>query len=56
MLLADDAFLNQYFIKSAVQNMLDDHHSGKWNHGERIWSLLFLETWGKSQAGEALAG
>jgi asparagine synthase (glutamine-hydrolysing) len=49
MLLAEDAFCSRYFKPSAIENMLRDHHTGKWNHGERIWSLLFLETWGKSQ-------
>ena len=50
MLLAGDAFCHQYFEPSALERILTEHDSGHWNHGDRIWSLLFFEMWGKSQS------
>ncbi len=28
-----------------LEQLLTEHVSGAWNHGDRIWSLLFLEMW-----------
>lgn len=44
-LLSGDAFVASYFRRSAIERLLAEHVSGDWNHGDRIWSLLFLERW-----------
>ncbi len=46
-LLASDATCHQFLSPNAIERMLDDHHHGQWNHGGRIWSLLFFERWGQ---------
>ena len=45
MLLSEKALDRGYFRRSAIEQLLDEHQSGTWNHGDRIWSLLFLECW-----------
>ncbi len=34
-----------YFKKETVQQLLDEHISGKIDHGYRLWILLNLELW-----------
>ena len=34
-----------YLCPCAIRTILDEHEQGLWNHGDRIWSLLFLELW-----------
>lgn len=46
-LLASDAFCHAFFEPVAISRMLEEHQAGTWRHGDRIWSLLFLEVWGK---------
>jgi asparagine synthase (glutamine-hydrolysing) len=36
-----------YFEREAIQRMLDEHVSEKYDHSYRIWALLFLELWHK---------
>ncbi|MCQ9208240.1 MAG: asparagine synthase (glutamine-hydrolyzing) [Omnitrophica bacterium] len=36
-----------YFRKERIKALLDEHCSGRFNHGARIWSLLNLEVWHK---------
>lgn len=36
-----------YFKEEAVKRILDEHVSGKFDHGHRIWSLIVLEQWHK---------
>ena len=44
--LLDSSALNRgFFRREAVQRIVDEHVSGRWNHGERIWALLCLELW-----------
>ncbi|OGS22588.1 MAG: asparagine synthase (glutamine-hydrolyzing) [Elusimicrobia bacterium RIFOXYA2_FULL_39_19] len=46
--LLDSKSLNRgYFDKKEVSNLLEDHISGKSDHGYRIWALLMLELWHK---------
>lgn len=45
-----DAFVLTYVRRDAIENMLQQHMSGYMNHGERLWSLLFLERWGRNTA------
>ena len=45
ILMSEKCINREYFKKESVKNMLDEHMSGKVNHGSRIWSLLNLELW-----------
>ncbi|TWU29157.1 asparagine synthase (glutamine-hydrolyzing) [Novipirellula artificiosorum] len=48
MLMSSDAFCHSFFEPSAVESILHEHQAGHWGHGDRIWSLLFLELWGRN--------
>ncbi len=39
-----------YFKPKAVEGILDDHASGKRDHGAKLWSLLMLELWHREHA------
>jgi len=49
--LADDFFLSEtslargYFRRDSLEVLLEEHRSGRWNHGNRLWSLVCLEAW-----------
>jgi asparagine synthase (glutamine-hydrolysing) len=44
--LLDPATLSRgYFHPAAVQRLVDDHLSGVFDHGFRLWSLLVFELW-----------
>lgn len=45
VLLSQESINRGYFKKEAIKKLLDQHASGKFNHGERIWALLNLELW-----------
>jgi len=34
-----------YFNYTYVENLIEEHISGQYNHGRRLWSLLCLELW-----------
>jgi asparagine synthase (glutamine-hydrolysing) len=34
-----------YFVPQHVQQLLDDHTTGRADHGQRLWALLVLELW-----------
>ena len=34
-----------YFRPEALEKLFDEHASGRWNHGDRIWALICLEHW-----------
>src|SRR5207244_4633006 len=34
-----------HFRPEAVQQLVSEHVSGKWDHSYRLWSLLLLELW-----------
>jgi asparagine synthase (glutamine-hydrolysing) len=44
-LLSRNATSRPYFQTENVRELLDQHESGRWNHGDRIWSLLCFEQW-----------
>lgn len=45
ILMSDRCLGRNYFKKSGVKNVLDNHVRGRVNNGARIWNLLNLELW-----------
>ncbi len=45
ILLAEKSLSRGYFRPAAIRQLLEEHTSGRWNHGDRIWTLLCLELW-----------
>jgi asparagine synthase (glutamine-hydrolysing) len=45
--LADDVLASDrgWFRAEVVQRLLSEHHSGRADHGHRLWCLLMLELW-----------
>jgi asparagine synthase (glutamine-hydrolysing) len=40
-----------YFRPEAVTRLWDEHQAGRFNHGYRLWALLFLELWQREWCG-----
>lgn len=47
IVLSDRAVGRGYFRKEALENIYNEHVSGKRDHGYRMWALLMLELWHK---------
>jgi asparagine synthase (glutamine-hydrolysing) len=45
VLLSDSAAARNIFRRDYVQQLLDEHASGQYNHQYRLWTLLMLELW-----------
>jgi asparagine synthase (glutamine-hydrolysing) len=45
--LLDNGLLSERLRPAAVQQLLDEHHSGRLNHGKKIWALLILAVWSR---------
>ena len=45
VILSERAIARGYFKKEAINKILDEHTSGKWNWQNHIWNLLMLELW-----------
>jgi asparagine synthase (glutamine-hydrolysing) len=45
VLLGEAALSRGIFEPAAVRRLLDDHRSGRAEHGQRIWLLFMLELW-----------
>ncbi|MBN1494083.1 MAG: asparagine synthetase B, partial [Candidatus Omnitrophica bacterium] len=45
MLLDRDAFGSQYFNCAYIENMVNEHVTGRWNHDRSLWTLVALELW-----------
>jgi asparagine synthase (glutamine-hydrolysing) len=43
--LLDNHFLSEYFRPKAIQRLLEQHDSGRINHGKRLWALLIYALW-----------
>ncbi|MDD5688003.1 MAG: asparagine synthase (glutamine-hydrolyzing) [Elusimicrobia bacterium] len=43
--LSSKAISRGYFRKESLEQLFDEHISGKRNHGYRMWALLILEIW-----------
>jgi asparagine synthase (glutamine-hydrolysing) len=37
--------LNEWFKATAIQQMLDEHKTGRINHGKRLLALLMFTLW-----------
>jgi len=44
-LLDPHALRRGYFHEAALRRLIDEHQSGKRDHGHRLWSLLTFEIW-----------
>jgi asparagine synthase (glutamine-hydrolysing) len=44
-LLSDASLARGYFYREGLEAVLDEHRSMRWNHGNRLWSLICLEAW-----------
>jgi len=43
--LVDNRSLEEWFRPQAVRQLLDEHDSGRFNHGKRLWALLMFAVW-----------
>ena len=50
-LLSTNAFSSQFFSRDAMTALLSDQASGTERNGDQLWSLLFLELWGRQNFG-----
>ena len=44
-LFAQDAATRNILRPDALRSLVDEHQSGRSDHGQRLWALLFLELW-----------
>jgi asparagine synthase (glutamine-hydrolysing) len=40
--------LTNWFRQSAIQRLVDEHESGRANHGKKLWALLIFTVWSKT--------
>jgi len=45
MLLSQETLRRGYFHESVLRRLIEEHQSGKRDHGHRLWALLTLEIW-----------
>lgn len=45
LLLSGPSSQRGYFRNGFIRSLLNQHMSGNWNHGDRIWNLICLEQW-----------
>ena len=45
LVLSEKAISREYFKKEAIEQIFNEHLSGKRDHGYRMWALLMLELW-----------
>lgn len=45
LLFRSGAFCQQYFEPQAMQTLWEAHQQQRFDHSERLWSLVMLETW-----------
>jgi asparagine synthase (glutamine-hydrolysing) len=43
--LLDNRSLSVWFRQAEVQRLLNEHDSGKFNHGKKLWALLIFSVW-----------
>lgn len=47
-LLDKDSFCGDHVNLSYVSHLLELNREGRWDYGDRIWALQFLEAWGRT--------
>lgn len=47
LLVENESSLNQWFDKNAMNTLLEEHRSGRMDHGKRIYALTMLALWQK---------
>jgi len=45
LLLSSETKLLQYFIKSRIEQLIEEHNSNKYDHHKTLWQLVVLEEW-----------
>jgi asparagine synthase (glutamine-hydrolysing) len=45
VLLDPSSLRRGFFRPASIEALIEEHHSGRWNHGERLWALLYFELW-----------
>jgi len=45
--LIADPSLTKWFRQAVIQRLIDEHESGRANHGKKLWALLILVVWWK---------
>jgi len=43
--LLDNRTMSRWFNPAGIQQLLDQHDSGKFNHGKKLWALVILAVW-----------
>ncbi len=43
--LLNNPALNEWFRPAAIEQLLNEHESGRVNHGKRLWALLMFALW-----------
>ena len=49
-LFASDSFARGHFNMAVVQRLVDEHESRRVDHSQRLYALLMLELWAKTQS------
>lgn len=49
MLLADGSPLHKWFDRAALNNLIEEHQSGRADHGKRLYALAMLGVWADAQ-------
>jgi asparagine synthase (glutamine-hydrolysing) len=43
--LLDNRSMSRWFRPAGIQRLLDQHYSGKFNHGKKLWALVIFAVW-----------
>jgi asparagine synthase (glutamine-hydrolysing) len=49
--LFDNRFVFEQFRQAEVQRLFDEHDSGRFNHGKKLWALLIFALWSNRYEG-----
>jgi asparagine synthase (glutamine-hydrolysing) len=55
-LLSERALSRGHFRPDTVEQLVDEHDTGRWDHSYRLWALLVLELWQQTWLDPAAAG